>query len=593
MRTRTLLLPALALALPGLALAAPKFSSSSAKDNGDSTAGAELAFDGLLETSWAEGKAGDGEGEWIQVTLDEERDVEVLTVWGGDFTDEESWSGRGRVAELTIQGSGSDGDFTKTAEIGDRFARKDVRLGKKVKTLRVTIDKVHQGNVFDSTHISEIAFDFHDLDANKELLAEAEEKITKEVARSRSTRELPETEPQELDQAFEDARNNVDYSKNFKKVEAVARNGWQWRVPLVQKYVPVGYRRQALQFVEKAVEYLIRLKDPNAIDTFESTAAGTQNINDRDWLYLEVKFLKAEQDLRRSRRATVPQWGSTGMEQGAFMSRGEALDLEVDSEGNLWVTDLGNNRVQRFTSAGTSNLVLGGEKGIAQDWFGEKGDPYATASMPGSEPGQFAQPMALTVGNYDIVLVVDSALRVQTFEADGTPKAQWQIEKDWKPSSGRGTGTPIATWMGDDFFIIVKDEVLTYSADGELKNRYALEGGDVQAAVIAAGGRLLVRHLGSDEVVEYKPQDGFRQGRFLKKPIPQDGSEDWDMCTDADDNLYVVTDAGKIYIYNKRGKPTETLDAYENPRNLVRCAVNGPIIYLVAKDEITRIEREE
>ncbi len=584
----------LAAALPLAASAAPKFSSSSSHDTGSETLGPELAFDGLLATSWAEGKAGDGVGEWIEVDLGEDKEIAIVSVWAGAFASKEEWSGRGRGAEITVSGTGPDGDFKVEAELGDRFARKDVRLGKTVRTLRVTLDKVHQGTVFENTHIAEVAFDFHDPDLTKDALAEAEEKIEKEVARSRTTRELPETEPAELKDAYYNCKDNVDYSKNFKKIGAVAVSGWQWRVPLVQKFVPVGARLQALQFEEKAVGYLVKLKDPNAIPYLESAAAGTQSFDDKDWLFLEVKFLEAEQELRRSKRATVPQWGSTGFEQGAFRSLGEALDIEVDSAGNLWATDVGNNRVQRFTPAGTADKVIGGEPGIAEKWFGEKGDPYATAGLPGTEVGQFEQPLALSVGNYDVLAVIDSSLRVQTWDAEGAPKAQWTIDKDWKPSSGRGAGTPIITWMGDDFYFIVKDEVFIYTADGELKTRYVLEGGDVQAAVIAAGGKLLVRHSATTDIIEYKPEDGFRQGKFFKKGgVPEDGSEDWDMCTDADDNVYVATDAGNVHIWNKRGKFIETVRPWERARNMPRCAVNGPIVYVIAKDEIARVQREE
>ncbi|MCO4772463.1 MAG: hypothetical protein KDA24_20690 [Deltaproteobacteria bacterium] len=595
MRTSSFLLTLLAAAsLPATALAAPKFSSSSSYDTGDSKLDASLAFDGLLATSWAEGKSGDGVGEWIEVDLGEDRPIEVVSVWAGAFGSKEEWSGRGRGAEITISGTGPEGEFSVEAELGDRFARKDVSLRKTVRTLRITLDVVHQGSVFESTHISEVAFDFHDPALSKDVLVEAEEKITKEVARSRTTRELPETEPADLKEAYYDCKDNIDYSKRFKVVGAVAKTGWQWRIPFVQKFVPVGYRLQALQFEEKAVGYLVKLKDPNAIPYFEAAAAGTQSLDDREWLFLEVKFLLAEQDLRRSKRATVPQWGSEGFEQGAFMSRKEALDIEVDSAGNLWATDLGNNRVQRFTSAGTADKVLGGEGGIAEKWFGEKGDPYATASLPGTEAGQFEQPLALTVGNYDILVVIDAALRVQTWDAEGAPKATWTIDKDWKPSSGRGAGTPIITWMGDDFYFIIKDEVLIYTAEGELKSRYTLAGGDVQAAVIAAGGKLLVRHSATTDVIEYKPADGFRQGKFFKKGgVPDDGSEDWDMCTDSDDNLYIATDAGNVHIWNKRSKFIETVRPWERARNMPRCAVNGPIVYVIAGDEIARVQREE
>lgn len=599
MRTRLLLSLLAAASLPASALAGskapvPKLSASSSHDTGTSVHGPELAFDGVLGTSWAEGQPGTGEGEWIEVDLGEDREIAVVSVWAGAFDGKESWSGRGRAAEITVSGTGPDGDFSKSVEVGDRYARKDVRIGATVRTLRITLGAVHKGSVFDSTHIAEVAFDFPDPEVWKPILELAAESIDKEVARSKTTRDLPEQEPLALKDAYLACKDNQEYSANFKVIEAVAINGWQWRLPLAQKLVPLGYRRAALQFEEEAVGYLVKLKDPNAIATLETAAAGTQSRDDREWLYLEVKFLLAEQELRRGLRATVPQWGSEGFETGAFKSRGEPMSIDVDSAGNIYVADIGNNRVQRFTAAGSIERVIGGERGIAQWWFGDKNaDPYATASLPGTEIGQFQQPYALAVGNYDILAVIDAALRVQTFDAEGNAKAQWTIDKDWKPKARRGAGTPIITWLDDDFLFIIKDEVLTYSADGELKKRYTLEGGDVQGAVISAGGKLIVRHTGTRDLIEYKPQDGFRQGTWAKKGVPEDGSEDWDLCSDGDDNLYVVTDAGSVHKWNKRGKFISTIMAFENPRDMPRCAVNGPIIYIAAKNEIARVEQAD
>jgi hypothetical protein len=242
---------------------------------------------------------------------------------------------------------------------------------------------------------------------------------------------------------------------------------------------------------------------------------------------------------------------------------------------------------------GTADLVIGGEKAIVTSWFGDESEPYASASKEGREPGQFMQPMFVCVGNYDNVMVIDADLRVQTFDPDGKPIAQWQIETRWRPRSGAGNATPIITWLDDDFYIIVRDEVWTYTAEGEKKNQYNLEGGKVQAGVIAAKGKLLIRHVGSREITEYKPEDGFKQGRWMKKDVPDDGSEDWDLATDEKDGLYVVTDAGKVYHFNKRGKFLGEIPVFENPKDMPRIAVFDTLIFVSAKDKITRYEREE
>jgi len=582
---------ALALLVPSLALAGPKFSASSSKTSAKEDFGPAMAFDGLLNTSWGEDAPGMGVEQWLEVDLGEDTAIKTLSIWGGHFDGREAWGARGRVAQTTVTGFDGKGTevFSDVVILGDRYARKDVTMDATVRKLRFTIDEVHEGAVYADTHLAEIAFDLKD--KPDPMWAAA---IDKDIARSSKTRDLPEQGETALQDAFDGCLDEEDYSKNFKILGAHAAHGPAYRVAYVQKYVPVGHRLKLLQFNEDAVELLGRLKDANAITWLEIGAAGAIKRADREWLLESVGFFKAYQDLRRTARTTVPNWGSEGMETGAFMNRGEPIAISVDSLGNIWAADTGNNRLQRLTAAGTVDKVLGApERGIAEEWFGDRGAPYATGSEAGTEAGQFTQPVHVTVGNYDTIMVVDATLRVQVFDAEGTHKKEWQVDTPWRPNAGTGNGTPILTWLDDDFYLIVKDEVFIYDAEGTQKNRYTLEGGPVQAGVIAAGGKLLVRHVGSREIVEYKPEDGFRQGAWLRKEVPDDGSEDWDMATDEKDNLYVVTDAGNVFKWNKRAKFITRIEVFENPRNMPRIAVFDTIIYVSAKNEIHRIAQED
>ena len=588
---RTLALCALgAMLLPSLALAAPKFNASSFRDTDKERFDPSKMFDGLLHTSWAEDAPGLGVEQWVSVDLGEDVEVGVVSIWGGAYSGREDWSGRSRLALATLTFSGPEGEIEKTVKFGDRYSRKDVEVNGEIRSLKLTIDEVHEGSMFADTHIAEIAFDL-----KRKPDPAWKEAIDKNLARSRSTRDLPEKWQAEFDAAYEACRNEEEYSANFKTIGWIAAHGPEYLVEQVQKAVPIGHRLKMLQYDEGAIDMLGKLKDANAIKYLEIAAAGARKADDREWLLETVDTFKAYQDLRRTLRATVPNWGSSGMEQGAFLGRGESLAIAVDTEGNLWVSDTGNNRVQRLTAEGTPDKVIGhAERGIDFVWMGDEGQPYATAAKAGTGPAEFTQPFDLDVGNYDILAVVDATLQARTFDAEGAPKAQWQIESTYRPVAGAGVGTPLVTWLDDDFYFIVKDEVFIYSADGELKTRYTLEGGPAQCAVIAAGGKLLVRHVGEQSITEYKPQDGFRQGAWVKKGVPEDGSEDWDMTTDDKDNVWVVTDAGQIYVFNKRGKFVKQYTAWERGRDRPRIAVWSNIVYVTsAKEEVTRIEQEQ
>jgi hypothetical protein len=104
------------------------------------------------------------------------------------------------------------------------------------------------------------------------------------------------------------------------------------------------------------------------------------------------------------------KWGSAGNASGQFI---EPWDAAFDSEGNIYVLDTGNNRVQKFYPNGTF---------IAQ-W-----------GSAGNAPGQFNLPRSIALcpsadNDTDLVFVADTGNnRVQKFYSNGTFVAQWGSE---------------------------------------------------------------------------------------------------------------------------------------------------------------------
>lgn len=97
----------------------------------------------------------------------------------------------------------------------------------------------------------------------------------------------------------------------------------------------------------------------------------------------------------------IGKWGSLGTQPGKFVS---PLQIAVDEDGNIYVNDLGNKRVQKFQSNG--DYILG--------WgFG------------GKQPGGFYHPAGIAV-NDDAVFVADRDLhRIQKFSLDGEFVLEW------------------------------------------------------------------------------------------------------------------------------------------------------------------------
>ena len=98
----------------------------------------------------------------------------------------------------------------------------------------------------------------------------------------------------------------------------------------------------------------------------------------------------------------VLEWGVTGSAPGEF---DVPVDLEVDSNGDVYVTDLNNSRIQKFDDNG--NFLL--------EW-----------GTSGSGPGEFTSPIGITVDPSGDVYVSDSGIpRIQKFDSSGNYLLEW------------------------------------------------------------------------------------------------------------------------------------------------------------------------
>ena len=155
----------------------------------------------------------------------------------------------------------------------------------------------------------------------------------------------------------------------------------------------------------------------------------------------------ARADLRR-----VTDWGTPGVNLGQFTT---AAGVASDGEGNIYVSDSGAARVQRFAADLTPLSAFGGE-GTAAGPFLRVGDMAAdglgsvyvvdagTARVhrftkagayvlsfggPGDGEGQFREPSGVATDPEGNVYVTDAQRdRVQRFFPDGTPDPGWRLD---------------------------------------------------------------------------------------------------------------------------------------------------------------------
>jgi sugar lactone lactonase YvrE len=139
----------------------------------------------------------------------------------------------------------------------------------------------------------------------------------------------------------------------------------------------------------------------------------------------------------------IAAWGSTGSGDGQFQA---PLDVAVDADGYVYVTDWLNHRIQKFTAAG----------GFVAKWGSQ-----------GAANGQFETPLGLTVEPGGTLLVADAgSSRIQRFTADGSFVTAWGIPGGG-PGQLNGPGRPCVDSAG---LILVPDQgndrIVVYGHDG-------------------------------------------------------------------------------------------------------------------------------
>ena len=239
------------------------------------------------------------------------------------------------------------------------------------------------------------------------------------------------------------------------------------------------------------------------------------------------------------RRRSLAIWGELGSRPGQFSS---PHNIALDQQGNMYVADTLNNRIQKLSPAGAS---------IAQ-W-----------GTTGQRAGEFRSLRALTVDANGNIIVADTLNhRIQRLSAEGESLAQWG-EQGAKPAQFR---TPSGVAVDADGNIYVADtgnhRIQKLSAEGELLAIWGSDGtgpGEFRAPVGIAvddEGWLYVTDSGNHRLQKLSPEG---------EPSAQWGEEGSEPGQFRNPSGIALDQRGRIYVADTWNNRVQELSAAGEP----------------------------
>ncbi|MGC6509160.1 MAG: NADase-type glycan-binding domain-containing protein [Myxococcota bacterium] len=545
---------------------------------------ASAAFDGLLNTSWAEGEDGQGDGAWLELKLSGTTEIKTLHIWPGKLDEgERSYKYHARPRKLTILLDGS--PLEQSVFIEDKMQRVDIKVNNKAKVIRIQVDQSYEGRVFGELHIAEVAINMAETGPIKKL---------RSWQKGREASRMDEAFKREIEDRYTDCKAAEFGDKAaLDFIGQAAADGPLYLQKKAKSYVGDGYRIQAIQSHPFARKALRKLKDPNAIPYLEKAMLRTTGQEQREILNT-VSYYKAFQELVGGINHNPQNWGESGWSLGELQHFGEPLPVEINRSGELYLADIGNNRIQKFNEDGRAVQFWGAPKPEITDiWYAKGREFYVSGSAPGETTGLFQNPVdveLLPEKEADAFATLEANGRIQVYDIDGQPLRSMRFAHDYPAEGGLG-GTAYLAYLPKKNYLcaIVQDQGSCFSREtgDQIGESWTIEDGSPNALEVLRNDTILMAF--GDKIISYA-FDGFRKKVLFDEAIIGKGFESIDISLDEKGKLWLLTDEGVLFKFKKPGKIEYQLQVVDHPLRNPRFAVIEDFVYISSDSRIETID---